>query len=145
MDHVVAAELAWAATQAGHPSLRFNFRGVGASQGKRGEKPLDDARAALQLCVDNWGVPPFIAAIGGSARVALQLDGAGLCLISPTGIEEWGPDVWVVVGANDLPPGGAVATSRMRVIPDADGSFQKNLPMVGRVVAECLKLAETLQ
>jgi hypothetical protein len=145
MDHVVCAELAWAATQAGHPSLRFNFKGVGASQGRRGDQLLDDARAALQLCVDNWNATPFVAAIGGSARIASQLEGAGLCLISPPEIEGWGSQVWVVVGEKDLPRGGSVATHRMRVIPDADKTFQKNLPMVGHVVSECLKLAETLQ
>ena len=37
MDHVVCAELAWAAARAGRPVLRFNFRGVGASQGSRGD------------------------------------------------------------------------------------------------------------
>jgi alpha/beta superfamily hydrolase len=147
MDHVVCAELAWAATQAGHPSLRFNFKGVGASQGKRGEAMLDDARAAFELALDNWGSPPVVASIGASAALALRLeDAAGYCLITPPAeIDVSAPNVWVVVGAKDLPQGGSVATGRRRVIPDADRTFQKNLPMVGHAIAECLKLAETLQ
>jgi alpha/beta superfamily hydrolase len=146
MDHVVAAELAWAATQAGHPSLRFNFKGVGASQGKRGDGLLDDARAAFELAKDNWGAAPLVASIGSSAALALKLDAPAWCLVvPPLEIDVSGPNVWVVVGAHDLPRSGTVATSRMRVIPDADRTFQKGLPGVGRAVAECLKFAETLQ
>src|SRR5947209_9244566 len=33
MTAPVIAELAWAITRAGHPSLRFDYRGVGGSQG----------------------------------------------------------------------------------------------------------------
>lgn len=33
MEGPIVAELAWALTRAGHPTLRFNYRGVGASQG----------------------------------------------------------------------------------------------------------------
>src|SRR5688572_23837884 len=53
MDHVVWAEVVWAAAMAGFPTLRFNSRGVGASQGQPGDAQaqLEDARAALQLVV----------------------------------------------------------------------------------------------
>src|SRR3982074_2839247 len=33
MTSPVVAELAWALTRAGHPTLRFDYRGVGASRG----------------------------------------------------------------------------------------------------------------
>ena len=52
MDHVVAAEVAWAAATAGHPTLRFNFRGVGASQGEQG-----DPAARLDLSFPPPGSP----------------------------------------------------------------------------------------
>ncbi|HET9754849.1 MAG TPA: hypothetical protein VFP52_17885, partial [Myxococcales bacterium] len=34
MTSPVIAELAWALTRAGHPTLRFDYRGVGASRGR---------------------------------------------------------------------------------------------------------------
>src|SRR5215470_9619303 len=39
MQTPVIAELAWALTQAGFPTLRFDYRGVGASQGKSRHSP----------------------------------------------------------------------------------------------------------
>src|SRR3954463_13989466 len=79
MDHVVAAELAWAAATAGFPTLGFNFRGVGASQGPRGA-PADraeDARAALQLLGENAGTGAVVvASIWGSAHPAPEARGA---------------------------------------------------------------------
>ena len=50
MDHVVGAELAYAVSHQGHPTLRFNYRGVGGSQGEPSRKPLEwveDAAAAF--------------------------------------------------------------------------------------------------
>src|SRR5437764_5567452 len=35
----VVAELAWALTRAGHPTMRFDYRGVGASRGTSPQKP----------------------------------------------------------------------------------------------------------
>src|SRR4051812_9289647 len=55
MDHVLAAEIAWAAATADHPTLRFNYRGIGASQGEVGTASewLTDAEAALRLIEEN--------------------------------------------------------------------------------------------
>jgi hypothetical protein len=41
MEGPVVAELAWAITRAGHPTLRFNYRGVGASAGSFDEAAID--------------------------------------------------------------------------------------------------------
>src|SRR5258706_14457981 len=68
MDHVVGAELAWAAAHAGFPTLRFNWRGVGASQGERGSFEAD-ARAALQAASQRV----LLVSLGGSAGTALAL------------------------------------------------------------------------
>jgi len=147
MDHVVGAELAWAAAREGFPTLRFNWRGVGASQGSPGAYE-QDARAALSLALENTGhAPVMIASLGGSCRTALALkrDVAGVCLVSPTDIEEWGPDVWVVVAQAELPSVSRVVTERLKVIPGADRTFQKNLTLVGKAVVECLNALETLQ
>ena len=152
MDHVVGAELAWAASHAGYPTLRFNYRGVGGSQGKRGKGAslVEDALAAIEVATDNaGGAKPFIASIGASAAVALELQrhAAGICLVSPTEIDVSmleGSDMWVLVAQADLSSAPRVATGRLNVIPGADRTFQKNLPMVGRAVVECLKAVETL-
>src|ERR1700694_3261670 len=55
MDHPVAAEVGWAAARAGFPTLRFNFRGVGGSQGVRGDENsrVQDAEAALRALEEN--------------------------------------------------------------------------------------------
>ena len=150
MDHVVGAELSWAAARAGFPTLRFNWRGVGGSQGKRGSAAalVEEARAAIEVARDNaGGASPFIASIGGSARVAMSVkgDASGICLVSPTDIDEWGDDVWVVVAQADLSARLRVATGRLHVIPSADRTFQRNLPLVGRAVVECLSRAEAVE
>lgn len=150
MDHVIGAELSWAAARMGHPTLRFNWRGVGASQGRRGDLAswVEDARAAIEVARESSDdALPFVASIGGASKVAMSLIGdvAGVCLVSPTDIEEWGPHVWVVVAQADLSERLKVATDRLRVIPGADRRFQKNLPMVGKAVVECLNASETLQ
>lgn len=148
MDHVVGAELSWAAARAGFPSLRFNWRGVGGSQGRRGSLAslVDDARAALAVARDNaQGAAPFIASIGASAKIAMSLkgDAAGVCLVSPTDIEVWPEDVWVVVGQEEPSPRLQAAHGRLQVIPSADRTFQRNLPWVGKAVVDCLNHAET--
>jgi hypothetical protein len=77
MDHVVGAELAFAVSRHGHPTLRFNYRGVGGSQGQPSKRPedwLEDARAALQLAMDNTeGQRAVVASIGASDAVAFRL------------------------------------------------------------------------
>jgi alpha/beta superfamily hydrolase len=47
MTAPVVAELAWALTRAGHPTLRFDYRGVGGSQGKSRHRAGGDASLAL--------------------------------------------------------------------------------------------------
>ena len=111
MDHVLAAEVVFAAVRAGHPTVRFNHRGVGGSQGARGSglALVDDARAALQLAAENAGTEAVaVAAIGGGGLTALQLRRleprvAGVCLVAPTDLapeelEGLGVPVLVVVG-----------------------------------------------
>jgi alpha/beta superfamily hydrolase len=158
MDHVVAAEVAWAAASRGYPTLRFNFRGVGGSQGERssGHELLIDAEAALRLLSENTGVASCAClAIGGSAAVALQLLRrhpalCGLCVVSPVGIapaDLVGVQVPLraIVGENDLrQPRVALAAAvseaggRFDLIVGADHTFSRNLVDVGSKVAEFL-------
>jgi hypothetical protein len=161
MDHVVGAELAWAVSQQGHPTLRFNYRGVGASQGQRSRSIddwLDDATNALTLAVENaGGAPVVLAAIGASDAVALRLatsadaSVAGLVFISPSivrpgDLEEAASFPWplaVIVGELEE----AVPRARwsavlerlgggFTIVPGATRGWQRNLPMVGKAVAD---------
>jgi uncharacterized protein len=159
MDHVVAAELAWAAATAGFPTLRFNFRGVGASQGDLGSSAdrAEDARAALELLHENAGTrAAVVASIGGSAALALELaasrpDLRGLALVAPVGIAPerlagFDRPLAVVVGELDdrlpraaLSEAVAQACGRLAVIEKADAVFTRSLPEVGKVVAHLLR------
>jgi alpha/beta superfamily hydrolase len=154
MQHVVAAELAWAATRAGHATLRFNFRGVGASQGRRGsaEEQLADAAAALQLLADNSGASAFVvASLPGSEGTAFSLadsrrDVRALVLVCPTALDtaairRAARPLRVIVGALDgWQPDEHVRAALTQVggeldlVEHADQRFLRNLPQVGRGV-----------
>lgn len=157
MDHVVCAELAWAAARAGRPVLRFNFRGVGASQGARGDAAsrLQDAAGALRLLRENAGVvDAAVAAVGESAETALRLVGehpgiVAVALVSPPpGALAAGAQVPLlcIVGEHESGRAGllAVATEaggRVEVVSGADARFQRNLPEVGRLALRWLEAA----
>ena len=158
MDHVVGAELAYAVSHRGHPTLRFNYRGVGGSQGEPSRNPLEwveDAVAALQLAVDNsGGERVVVATIGASDAVALRLAElkqlAGLILINPSmarpsDFETCPTLAWplaVIVAEHDeRQDRGRWAAVLARhdgeftVIPGATRTYQRNLPIVGKAAA----------
>jgi alpha/beta superfamily hydrolase len=158
MDHVVAAELAWAVTHAGHPTLRFNFRGVGASQGERGggAERLADARAAVAVLRENTGAKEIaVASIGGAARTLLDLQAVvpavraaifvGAGALDPKAWSELRVSALAVAAEKDphaarrgwsaalVEAGGEVAW-----IDQADPAFTRNLPEVGKAVVRFL-------
>jgi alpha/beta superfamily hydrolase len=158
MDHVVGAELAFAVSRHGHPTLRFNYRGVGGSQGQPSKRPddwLEDARAALQLAMDNTeGQLAVVASIGASDAVALRLAEerpvAGLVLINPSlvrpadfeGREALPWPLGVVLAELDPTQErgrwAAVLTrldAALTIVPGATRTYQRNLPMVGKAAA----------
>ncbi|XXF80914.1 alpha/beta hydrolase [Myxococcaceae bacterium GXIMD 01537] len=160
MDHVVASELVWHAANAGFPTLRFNHRGVGASQGKRGPLAslVEDADAALQVLLENSGSPSVaVAALHGGAQVALELlarrpEVAGLALVAPADVEPrrlegLSRPLLVVVGTEStgLPRTAALASAVagaggvMEVLEDAGPTFHRSLPALGRAVAGWLQ------
>ncbi|MBL8919199.1 MAG: alpha/beta hydrolase [Myxococcaceae bacterium] len=148
MDHVVGAEIAFAVSQAGHQCLRFNFRGVGGSQGRPAASELElleDAVAAWELARDNAnGVPPVVVSVGGSDRVALRLvvevAVAGWALIHPQ-LAPFHPPVPHVVVLPEL-EGAAprqawsaqLEDGCLSVILGADRTYHRNLPQVGKAV-----------
>jgi alpha/beta superfamily hydrolase len=154
MDHAVAAELAWAASRGGHPTLRFNFRGVGASPGQPGsqDSQVEDMEAALRALEENAGTAAAaVVCLGGSAASLLGLAEAhaslaGIALVSPgeLSVEALGRvrhPLLVLVGEGepirraDLAAAVAEAGGSLVVVPGDDARFQRNLPEVGRSVA----------
>ncbi len=142
MEHVVAAELAFQAARAGFPSLRFNFRGVGASQGPRhAGAALEDARAALELARDNHTGRVAIASVGSgcsvAAKLSLEADAAGCLLVAPARVDVWPQRVWVVVPSLEARLAGLdqavrAAGGRCEEV-ETDRRFQRQLPQVGRI------------
>ena len=155
MDHVVCAELAWAAARTRRPVLRFNYRGVGASQGSRGDAAsrAEDGAAALRLLRENTGaVDVAVAAVGDSAEAALALTGrhpgiVALVLVSPPAgvlVEPVGCPLLCILGEDEPGRAGLVASAaeaggRLELIAGADARFQRNLPEVGRLALRWLE------
>ena len=80
MHNKVVYRLARGLRRSGSVVLRFNFRGVGSSQGKHdnGRGEVDDARAALTWLRDRYPDLPFgLAGFSFGSRTILQL-GCGL-------------------------------------------------------------------
>lgn len=164
MDHVVGAELAYAISHQGHPTLRFYYRGVGGSQGEPSRAPLDwveDAIAALQLAEANTeGAAVVIAAIGASDAVALRLAEskalAGLVLINPSTAQPsdfegrdtlpW-PLAVIVAELDERQDRGRWAAvlerhqAPLTIVPGATRTYQRNLPMVGKAAASLVSRA----
>ena len=159
MDHPAAAEIAWAAARRGFATLRFNFRGVGASQGAPGgpEDRLEDGEAALRVLEENAQVvTAAVASLGASASTACALihlhpGTSGLCLISPsdiplTDLARVRVPLLAIAAEMDgsLPTaalGAAVAEAggRLELMPEDDASFRRHLSEVGRAVARWLE------
>ncbi|HET9450629.1 MAG TPA: alpha/beta hydrolase [Aggregicoccus sp.] len=157
MDHVLAAELAFAAARSGHATLRFNYRGVGASQGGRGGSLVEDASAALDVALENARArTAAVAALHGSAPVALELaaqrpEACGLCLIGPRelslpALERLSVPLLVILWAGDTrtpraPLAAALAASggTLELVQDEGPAFPRNLPAVGHLVARWLQ------
>lgn len=147
MDAPPVAELAWAAARAGHPSLRFQHRGVGASQGAPDPaRAVDDAEAAYRHLAETAGPRVAIAAVGGGAATALALarahpEVARVALVAPEAVPEVEgvaarvlvllPEEGAPVAAADLAL-ALGARGRVEVIPRADPRFRAGLPEIGR-------------
>src|SRR5258708_28097020 len=152
MDPRLCAEMGWAAATAGFPTLRFNFRGVGASQGERTgpETELADAGAAIRLLMENAGVASAAAVgISGSAATVLELfklhpGMSGICLVQP--VEDVVSDLprlsiplLLVIGDADpsIPSAALVASTteadgRVEIIPHLDPRLRRRLSEGGR-------------
>jgi len=114
MHNKVAHTLARAFLKRGMAALRFNFRGVGKSEGDfdeaRGE--VDDALACLEYLKERWpGKPAWLSGFSFGAavaiRAAVRAGPAGLVSVAPAvyrfvdGLEEQPACPWLIVHGED--------------------------------------------
>lgn len=163
MDSPVCAELVWTLGHLRHPSLRFNWSGVGASQGVVSlpmlppPSPLpssaldalvDDARAAIAHVKASVGGPVVVVGVSVGALVAARVAGdddvkdavyvAPVAAVAPFDVPDGGR---VYVGAEDtfvdVDALRSVAPALV-VVPGANHTFSRGLPALARAVAEQL-------
>jgi alpha/beta superfamily hydrolase len=161
MDAPVVNELAHACSSAGIASLRFNWRGVGASRGT----PTGDAEAAdedyaaalahqletvtgpLVACGYSFGACAALRAGSREPRVRrLVLVAPPPALLGRGALEGFAGSALVVVGAEDrLAPAreldeiaASARDAKLCVIPEADHFFGTGLAELGRASREWL-------
>ncbi|MGZ6124927.1 MAG: alpha/beta hydrolase [Myxococcales bacterium] len=166
MNSPVVAELAWALTRGGHPTLRFDYRGVGASRGvsrqRAGSQRIEDLRdevADLLLICDQLLATTSMGsacAVGYSFGAAVALEAAedarvgSLALIAPpnsmydfAALAQVRKPVLVVCGHDDRYCDRAALRlpegGRLEVIPHADHFFSRGLTGLGKTVAGWLR------
>ena len=164
MDAAAVAELAWASARAGHPSLRFQHRGVGASQGEPDPAlAVVDAAAALDHLVEGGPASIALAGFGSGCDTAIGLAASlsqaarvsrasrpphrlcGLALIGPAALRPAELKGWSGRFLLVLPERGRAprreslpAGARLERVPGADAPFRRGLPAMGRAVADWL-------
>lgn len=154
MDVAALNELAFALSRAGHASLRFNFSGVGASQGevKRATDLARDVRAAAKVLRESAGVDEVaLVAFRSGAEVALEVIGeaARLVLISPPhDLDLEALAATTLPAALVLPEGEperarfaahcAATGDRLVLVEGADLAWNRGLPQLGREVVATL-------
>ena len=161
MDSPVVSELAYGCAKAGLPSLRFNWRGIGASAGApSGDLVTADAdydtalrhlaethRGRIVACGYSFGAAAALRAAMRHPRVGrLVLVAPPAALIEDTPLIDFDAPVLIVSGALDriAPPDGVASLARERaacrlvVVPEADHFFGAGLAEVGRATADWL-------
>jgi alpha/beta superfamily hydrolase len=164
MDSPVVSELAYACEKAGIASLRFNWRGVGASAGELSGEAADadaDYRAALAYLEET--VPGPVVACGYSFGAAAALRIAAvhhritrLVLVSPpltlldrAALQGFAGQVLVITGEHDSyaqpselePILSSVPRAALEVVPEADHFYLAGLAETGRVAFAWLERA----
>lgn len=159
MDSPVVNELAYAFEIAGISSLRFNWRGVGASAGEpSGESDAADADYAAALVHVEETVPGRVVASGYSFGAAAALRSAAghprvdrIVLVSPPPsliVADFSGALLIVAGDRDpLAPGAeleaiaeAAGRARVAVVPEADHFFRSGLSEISRTVSRWLEI-----
>jgi hypothetical protein len=162
MESPVVAEIAWAATRVGLASLRFDWRGVGASGGVA-SGDLEDARADYAAAIAQLAstVPGRLVAAGYSFGAAAAVRAAaaeprvrGLVLVAPPpslldldALAARPRDVLILTGERDsLAPAAALEAvarelprARFVQIEEADHFFGAGLSDISREITRWLE------
>ena len=164
MDSPVATELGLAASDAGYVSLRFNWRGVGASAGKPSGEIADadaDCRAALDFmresveggivaCGYSWGSLAVFRTCTAAPRVKkLVLVAPPPAMLERAVFERSGRPTLIVTGDRDsyVPLDAlrelvaGLEQIELVVLPDVDHFFMSGLALLGRSVRSWLSAA----
>ena len=169
----VIAELAWAITRAGHPTLRFDYRGVGASQGRIRHQPgagrigdiageVEDLGAAIEQLLASTR-SSVVCAVGYSFGAAVVMSAAKdvsidrLVLIAPptelwnfSALRKLEKPVFVACAEHDpLCDRGRLRGmlgkgATLAVVPEADHAFLRALPELGKSVVAWLRTGPRL-
>jgi alpha/beta superfamily hydrolase len=161
MESPVVTELGFAAARSGLPSLRFDWRGVGASSGEASGEPADhdaDYGAALEHLAQTVSGPLCAAGYSAGAAAALRVAARSprvrrLLLVSPPpalldagALLAFRGRVLVVVGDRDrLAPVDALRAllqalpaARIEILPAVDHFFGTGLAELARAVSSWL-------
>lgn len=161
MDSPVATEIALATSDAGYTSLRFNWRGVGASTGSPSGEVEDadaDYQAAIEFmeesvegpllaCGYSWGALAAARNAISSQRVRrLVLVAPPAAFIDGEALAAWGHPICVIVGDSDtyVPIDelreklAGIKKADLTVLAGVDHFFMSGLPEVSRCVREAL-------
>ncbi len=161
MASPVVGELAWACQKAGYATLRFDWRGVGASSGVPSGEASDadvDYAAALLHLAETVSGPLLLAGYSFGAATAVRVAAREprvrrLVLVAPPPalldarrLTAFPGSALLVTGERDvharpaaleaLIPGGP--RRRLEVIPDADHFFLEGLAGISRAVSAWL-------
>ena len=153
MDAPALNELAFALSRAGHPTLRFNYSGVGASPKAPRARRLPEARAAARVLRQSAGFASLVVvAFRSGAATALEVEPSAkaLVLISPPESLDLSravlspSPVLFILGQAD-PQRARLANhclqtgDRLQVIENADIPFNRGLPQLAQAVVEYLQ------
>jgi len=153
LDNKVAHTLAKTLFSLGYAAMRFNFRGVGASEGAfdGGDGEVADALTALAHGHERVGDLPVVLAgfsFGGfvAARVATRIEPERVVLVGPAvrrfPVDDVPVDTIVIHGEDDdvVPLADVLEWARpqslpVTVLPGCGHFFHGRLPQLARVIA----------